>query len=135
MKGWLVGWLLVLRPIFSLGTQAYRWSVLHRVFLKDPSPYLRKFRRKSLKTPNGQFDKSDHGLNLVPPPSSSFKRYRYATNKWRDSPHSPLGNALSRGYTLLQDKILNHSVNIKIRSLVNSVNLLLLNINLGNVNK
>ena len=33
------------------------------VFLKDPSPYLREFRRKPRKTPNGQVDKLDRGFN------------------------------------------------------------------------
>ena len=35
------GWLQVLRPIVSLGTQAYGRSALRGVFLRDPSPYLR----------------------------------------------------------------------------------------------
>ena len=39
-----------------------------RVFLRDPSPYLREFRRKSRKTPNGLVDKPiDQGLNLALP--------------------------------------------------------------------
>ena len=33
-----------------------------RVFLRDPSPYLRKFRNKPRKTPIGYFDKRDRGL-------------------------------------------------------------------------
>ena len=37
------------------------------VFLKDPSPYLREFRRKTRKTLNGEVDKRDRGLNLTPP--------------------------------------------------------------------
>ena len=37
------------------------------VFLRDPSPYLREFRRKPRKTPNGYVDKRDQGLNLAPP--------------------------------------------------------------------
>ena len=53
--------ILGLRPIFwtrDLGLQG--------VILRDPSPYLRKFRRKPRKTPNLWVDKSDRGLNLVP---------------------------------------------------------------------
>ena len=57
----------VLRPIVSLGTQACRWDALRGVFLRDPSPYLREFRRKPRKTPNGQVDKRDRGMNLAPP--------------------------------------------------------------------
>ena len=38
-----------------------------RVFLRDPSPYLREFRRKPRKIPNGQVDKRDRGMNLAPP--------------------------------------------------------------------
>ena len=37
------------------------------VFLRDPSPYLSKFRRKPRKTRNGLVDKSDQGLNLASP--------------------------------------------------------------------
>ena len=37
------------------------------VFLRDPSPYLREFRRKPRKSPNGLIDKRDRGLNLAPP--------------------------------------------------------------------
>ena len=37
------------------------------VFLRYPSPYLREFRRKPRKTPNGWVDKRDRGLNLAPP--------------------------------------------------------------------
>ena len=37
------------------------------VFLRDPSPYIREFRRKTRKTPNGKVDKRDRGLNLAPP--------------------------------------------------------------------
>ena len=36
-------------------------------FLRDPNPYLRKFRRKPRKTPNGQVDQHDLGMNLAPP--------------------------------------------------------------------
>ena len=37
------------------------------IFLRDPSPYLRKFQRKPRKTPNSQVDKRDWGLNLALP--------------------------------------------------------------------
>ena len=37
------------------------------VFLRDPIPYLREFRRKPQKTPNGQVDKSDQRMNLAIP--------------------------------------------------------------------
>ena len=37
------------------------------VFLKDPSPYLREFWRKSRKIPNGFVDICDRGLNPAPP--------------------------------------------------------------------
>ena len=104
---------VVLRPIVSLGTQAYRWSALHGglskgsqpvftrvsektienserlgrqarpgvepgligvvslvgIFLRNPSPYLREFRRKPQKTPNDQVKKRDQGLNLATPVS------------------------------------------------------------------
>ena len=40
-----------------------------RVFLRDPSPYLREFPRKPRKTPNGQVDKRDRGLT---PPVFQF---------------------------------------------------------------
>ena len=36
-------------------------------FLRDPSKYLREFRRKRRKIPNGQVDKRARGLNLSPP--------------------------------------------------------------------
>ena len=36
-------------------------------FLRDPSPYLREFKRKPLKIPNGLVYKRDRGLNLAPP--------------------------------------------------------------------
>ena len=42
-------WVIVgLRPI-ACGTWAYRGSALHGVFLRDPSPYLYKFWRKTTK--------------------------------------------------------------------------------------
>ena len=37
------------------------------VFLRDPSPYLREFRRKPRKTPNDWVDKRDRELNPTPP--------------------------------------------------------------------
>ena len=37
------------------------------VFPRDPSPYLSEFRRNPRKTPNGEVDKRDRGLNLAPP--------------------------------------------------------------------
>ena len=37
------------------------------VFLRDPSPYLREFRRKPRKTPKCNINKCDRGLNLAPP--------------------------------------------------------------------
>ena len=37
------------------------------VFIRDPNPYLREFRRKLPKTPNGKVDKCDRGLNLAFP--------------------------------------------------------------------
>ena len=38
------------------------------VFLRDPNPYLRKFRRKPRKTPNGyKVDKRDRESNSPPP--------------------------------------------------------------------
>ena len=59
--GWLVG----------CGIKAY---YLHKgprpedspLFLKDPSTYLREFRRKARKTLNGQIDKRDLGFNPAP---------------------------------------------------------------------
>ena len=36
------------------------------VFLWDPSQYLREFRRKPWKIPNGYLGKRDRGLNLAP---------------------------------------------------------------------
>ena len=57
-----------LRPIVSWGTQAYGWDALRGgVFLREPSPYLRQFRRKPRKTPKGQVYKRDRGLNLALP--------------------------------------------------------------------
>ena len=38
-----------------------------KVFQRDSSPYLSKFRRKPRKTPNGKVDKRDRGMNLAPP--------------------------------------------------------------------
>ena len=35
--------------------------------LWDPSPYLRDFRRKSRKTPKGEMDKRDKGMNPESP--------------------------------------------------------------------
>ena len=36
------------------------------VFLRDPSPYLREFPRKTRKTPNGKVDKSDREIKMEP---------------------------------------------------------------------
>ena len=40
---------------------------LCEVFLRDPSPYLREFRRKPPKTSNGQVDIHDRGLYMALP--------------------------------------------------------------------
>ena len=37
------------------------------IFLRDPSPHVRAFRRKPRKTPNDYVDKRDRGLKLAPP--------------------------------------------------------------------
>ena len=51
------------------------------VFLRDPNPYLREFRRKPRKTPDSQVDKRDRGLNPWHLSSSHFeKRYHTATS-------------------------------------------------------
>ena len=50
------------------------------VFLRDPSPYLRNFRRKPLQTSNGQVNMCDGELNLAPPIYYQFwKQNRSAT--------------------------------------------------------
>ena len=52
-SSWLVGWLIEgLRSVVSQCTWAYEWCALHGFFLKDPSPYLREFRRKPWETQN-----------------------------------------------------------------------------------
>ena len=43
-----------------------------RVFLRDPSPYLRKFQRKQWKSPNVWIDKRDRDLN----PASPFNQFK-----------------------------------------------------------
>ena len=37
----------------ACGTWDYKWNALRGVFLRDPNPYLRAFRKKPRKTPNG----------------------------------------------------------------------------------
>ena len=37
------------------------------VFQRDSSPYLREFRRKPRKTPNGLVDMRDRGMDPAPP--------------------------------------------------------------------
>ena len=61
---WLVGWLLDLRPMSGVPSVG--------IFLKDPSPYLYEFRKKSRKTPKGWVDKRDRGMNLAPPVHQFF---------------------------------------------------------------
>ena len=48
-----------------------------RIFLRDPCPYLCKFQRKTLKTPNGLVDKRDWELN---PASPVYQIYDSAGN-------------------------------------------------------
>ena len=51
-----------------------------RVFLRDPSPYLCEFRRKSRKIPNGKVDKRDRESNPVPHGYQFWVQNRYATD-------------------------------------------------------
>ena len=53
------------------------------IFLRDPSTYLRKFRRKPQKTRNGEVDKPDRGLNLALPFYQLWAQNRSATGKTR----------------------------------------------------
>ena len=43
----LVGWLLVLRPIVSLGTQAYRWNALRGGLSKGSQPVFKRISEKT----------------------------------------------------------------------------------------
>ena len=45
------------------------WMPSVAIFLRDPSPYLREFRRKPVKTPNRQVNKHDPGVE----PGTSLK--------------------------------------------------------------
>ena len=58
------GWVVAL--LFVLGTWAYWIMSSVKVFLKDPSPRLREFRKKPRKTPNSSFEKFNWRLNPAP---------------------------------------------------------------------
>ena len=51
-NGWLVGCRVYGRMSHE-GPKPMGWMPSVEVFLRDPSPYLREFRRKPRKTPNG----------------------------------------------------------------------------------
>ena len=61
--GWFVGCRVKANyPLVRLGPVRGVHSLV--VFLRDPSPYLHEFRRKTRKTPNGLVDKRYRELNL-----------------------------------------------------------------------
>ena len=64
-------------PLVGPGTIDELFSVGD--FLRDPSPYLREFQRKPLRTPNGQVDMRDRDLTWYLP-SSSFEHFHSPTS-------------------------------------------------------
>ena len=63
--GWLVVGFKAKCPLVGPGPIGGMPSV--GVFLRDPSKFLREFRRKPRKTPNGKVDKRYQDLNVAPP--------------------------------------------------------------------
>ena len=51
------------------------------VFLRNPNPYLREFRRKRWKTPKGKVDKRDLELNQEPPVYLFWAQNRSTTDR------------------------------------------------------
>ena len=71
------------------------------VFLRHPSLYLREFRRKPRKTPNGLVDKRDQGLNLAPPVFQfwgALKRVIVTTRDTTNISSKLLSNDLNRNH-------------------------------------
>ena len=63
-----------------VGPRTILWMCSVGVFLRDPNQYLREFRRKPRKIPNGKVDKRDRESIPVPPGYQFWVHNRYATD-------------------------------------------------------